>query len=324
MTERRRNAGFTLVELILVVTLCAVLGAMVASVLSRPLDNFVGQSRRAELVDRGAVALSRMQRDIHLAVPNSLRVSADGQALELLGIHSAGRYRPNRTGSDSLAFASGTASDCTASGQRCDAVQLLEPGLDPSGARWLVLYNIGAESGGVALAGSNLWAYANPGVVTPSGATFAALAGAPPPDARRITIIGRQPPHASGIRAFRRVRVVGIRPAGGGLQGPRPASIVEAWSNGRRGRGQPERSVRNVERGRVLGRAAALTWLLGGLNYHKEHHLFPLICHANYPALSKLVEGTCRDFGIPYKEHKSFWAGIASHYRWIKRMGTGD
>ena len=179
MTERRRNAGFTLVELILVVTLCAVIGAMVASVLSRPLDNFVGQSRRAELVDRGAVALSRMQRDIHLAVPNSLRVSADGQALELLGIHSAGRYRPNRTGSDSLAFASGTASDCTASGQRCDAVQLLEPGLDPSGARWLVLYNIGAESGGVALAGSNLWAYANPGVVTPSGATFAALAGAP-------------------------------------------------------------------------------------------------------------------------------------------------
>jgi linoleoyl-CoA desaturase len=67
-----------------------------------------------------------------------------------------------------------------------------------------------------------------------------------------------------------------------------------------------------------------LTWLLGGLNYHKEHHLFPLICHTNYPALSKRVEETCRDFGIPYKEHKSFWAGIASHYRWIKRMGTAD
>lgn len=179
MTERRRLRGFTLVELILVIALSALVAAMVGSVLSRPLDNFVGQSRRAELVDRGVVALSRMQRDIRLAVPNSLRVSADGQALELLNIHSAARYRPNRSGSDSLTFASGTATSCTATGQRCDAFQLLEPSLDPSGVRWLVLYNIGAESAGAALAGSNLWAYANPGVVTPSGTTFAALSGAP-------------------------------------------------------------------------------------------------------------------------------------------------
>ena len=67
-----------------------------------------------------------------------------------------------------------------------------------------------------------------------------------------------------------------------------------------------------------------LTWLLGGLNYHKEHHLFPLIFHTNYPAISKLVEETCRDFGIPYKEHKSFRAGIVAHYRWLRRMGMKD
>ncbi len=179
MIDLHRSRGFTLVELILVVVLSAIVGVMISTVLSRPLDNFVGQSRRAELVDRGAVALSRMQRDIHLAVPNSVRVSADGQALELLNIHSAGRYRPNRVGSDALAFASGTNPACTATGQQCDAFRLLDPNIDPVGARWLVLYNIGAESGGTALAGSNLWAYANPGVVTPSGASFAALAGSP-------------------------------------------------------------------------------------------------------------------------------------------------
>ncbi|SDS96452.1 PulJ/GspJ family protein [Pseudomonas oryzae] len=179
MTERRRLYGFTLVELVLVIALSAVVAVMIGSVLSHPLTSFVDQSRRAELVDRGALALSRMQRDIRLAVPNSLRVSADGQALELLNIHGAGRYRPNRSGSDALAFASGTAATCTATGQRCDAFQLLESGLDPSGARWLVLYNVGAESAGVPLAGSNLWAYANPGVVTPSGTSFTALSGAP-------------------------------------------------------------------------------------------------------------------------------------------------
>ena len=67
-----------------------------------------------------------------------------------------------------------------------------------------------------------------------------------------------------------------------------------------------------------------LTWLVGGLNYHKEHHLFPAICHINYPLISPIVEETCREFGIPYKEHKSFPAGIAAHYRWLRRMGTAD
>jgi linoleoyl-CoA desaturase len=67
-----------------------------------------------------------------------------------------------------------------------------------------------------------------------------------------------------------------------------------------------------------------LTWLLGGLNYHKEHHLFPLICHVNYPAISKVVEETCRQFGVPYKEARSFPAGIAAHYRWLRKMARED
>lgn len=67
-----------------------------------------------------------------------------------------------------------------------------------------------------------------------------------------------------------------------------------------------------------------LTWLLGGLNYHKEHHLFPLICHINYPGMSKVVEETCLQFNVPYHTHASFRAGIAAHYRWLKRMGRGD
>ena len=41
-----------------------------------------------------------------------------------------------------------------------------------------------------------------------------------------------------------------------------------------------------------------VAWLTGGLNYQVEHHLFPRICHVNYPAISKLVEETCREFEI--------------------------
>ena len=31
---------------------------------------------------------------------------------------------------------------------------------------------------------------------------------------------------------------------------------------------------------------------------------------------------TCGDFRIHYNEHPSFWAGIRSHFRWLRRMGT--
>jgi linoleoyl-CoA desaturase len=64
------------------------------------------------------------------------------------------------------------------------------------------------------------------------------------------------------------------------------------------------------------------SWLLGGLNFQIEHHLFPRICHVNYPAISKLVEETCREFGVRYSEYRSFWAGMAAHFRWLRQMGA--
>ncbi len=69
-------------------------------------------------------------------------------------------------------------------------------------------------------------------------------------------------------------------------------------------------------------RSRTAAWLLGGLNFQIEHHLFPRICHANYPAISKLVEATCREYGVRYREHTSFRAGVVSHFRWLRRMGT--
>ena len=65
-----------------------------------------------------------------------------------------------------------------------------------------------------------------------------------------------------------------------------------------------------------------LTWLLGGLNFQIEHHLFPNICHINYPAISKVVEQTCQEFDVKYSYHDSFWTGCVSHFHWLRRMGT--
>jgi linoleoyl-CoA desaturase len=68
----------------------------------------------------------------------------------------------------------------------------------------------------------------------------------------------------------------------------------------------------------------AATWLLGGLNFHLEHHLFPTICHIYYPSIAGIVRETCREFGVPYAAHNSFVKGVASHYRWLKQMGMPD
>jgi len=64
-----------------------------------------------------------------------------------------------------------------------------------------------------------------------------------------------------------------------------------------------------------------LSWFLGGLNFQIEHHLFSRICHVHYPALSKVVEQTCRDFGVRYSAHQSFWSAVGSHFRWLVTMG---
>lgn len=66
---------------------------------------------------------------------------------------------------------------------------------------------------------------------------------------------------------------------------------------------------------RVLG------WLIGGLNFQVEHHLFPRISHVHYPLVARVVEDTCREFGVTYREHRTFGAGIASHYRLLRRLG---
>ena len=64
-----------------------------------------------------------------------------------------------------------------------------------------------------------------------------------------------------------------------------------------------------------------ISWFVGGLNFQIEHHLFHKISHVHYPALSKVVEQTCKEFNIPYNQHKSIFSAIASHHRWLNAMG---
>lgn len=63
------------------------------------------------------------------------------------------------------------------------------------------------------------------------------------------------------------------------------------------------------------------TWVLGGLNFQVEHHLFPKVAHIHYPAISKIVKETCKQHNAPYIEYNSMGAAIKAHVSFLKRMG---
>ena len=62
-------------------------------------------------------------------------------------------------------------------------------------------------------------------------------------------------------------------------------------------------------------------WFIGGLNYQVEHHLFPNICHIHYPKLSKIVQQTAEEFGLPYYTKKTFVSALAEHARMLRQLG---
>ena len=89
----RGCGGFTLVELIAVMVIGAIVSTVVWRNIATPLRGFADIDRRAELVATANLAAQRIARELRLALPNSVRVNADGSALEFLSTVGVGRYR---------------------------------------------------------------------------------------------------------------------------------------------------------------------------------------------------------------------------------------
>jgi len=64
-----------------------------------------------------------------------------------------------------------------------------------------------------------------------------------------------------------------------------------------------------------------VSWLVGGLNFQIEHHLFPKISHVHYPAISKIVRSVCHEYQLEYIEYPTVSRAIVAHVRFLKQMG---
>ncbi len=140
--------GFSLIELVITMTISAILSVVVAIFITRPILAYGSMQRRAELVDAADLTLRRMSRDIQRAVPNSLRVKVDPGnsnrvAVEFVNIVEGMRYR---------GAGAGPYLDFTTSNSLFNVIgqfqfALANPTCLANACR-LVIYNTGANTGG--------------------------------------------------------------------------------------------------------------------------------------------------------------------------------
>lgn len=66
-----------------------------------------------------------------------------------------------------------------------------------------------------------------------------------------------------------------------------------------------------------------LFWFSGGLNHQIEHHLFPHICHIHYRHISKNVQSTAIEYGLPYHTQTTLGGAVYHHLKMLRGLGTG-
>ena len=86
------DRGFTLIELITVLVILAVLGAVSSQFVVDSINSYYSTIRRAELIAQGRQALERISRQVRLALPHSLRTTNGGACLEFIPISGGGSY----------------------------------------------------------------------------------------------------------------------------------------------------------------------------------------------------------------------------------------
>ena len=166
----RHTAGFSLIELIVVMVVVGILAGIVAVFIRSPMEGYMASSRRAELTDAADGALLRIARDVRTALPNSVRVvSASGTVgscsgsetcyLEYLPIEDGGRYRAQTDSAgagDTLNFADASES----------SFDVLGPTVTANSSQFLVIYNLGLDSDTDAWQGGNRRAVSSNGTVS--------------------------------------------------------------------------------------------------------------------------------------------------------------
>lgn len=147
------SRGFSLIEMIVAITLLAILSAAAAVFIRGPIMGYFEAERRADLAEAGGLVAARLTRELARAVPNSVRVTTVGTGfyLEFLPVRSEGRYRVGAPG-NVLSF-----------GVADTGFDVVGPVVQAAAGDWVVVNNYQAPTGADVWAGPTRAAYAGIG-----------------------------------------------------------------------------------------------------------------------------------------------------------------
>jgi MSHA biogenesis protein MshO len=87
-----RQRGFTLVEMVMTIVILGIIAGILTPMIKANIDGYRATQARSELMQRGRVALARLERELHDAIPNSLSILASGTAIEFVTSRRGGAY----------------------------------------------------------------------------------------------------------------------------------------------------------------------------------------------------------------------------------------
>ena len=229
----RRQRGFTLVEAVMVIVIVGVIGGMVAVFIQAPVQSYADSLERAELTDTADLALRRIARDLRLALPNSIRVTPAGDALEMLVTRTGGRYLSAEDSVDVvpvLDFVDTSNVTLTVVGQ------MPGPGQLTPGSDYLVVNNLGPD-----FPPANAYDYASPqrniakvvlvdvahNLIMLADNPFAAQLPPSPSPSQRFHIVSGPVTYYCGLEADGTTRLL-TRQSGYGIKAAQAANPVPA------------------------------------------------------------------------------------------------
>jgi len=143
MSILSKRHGFTLVELIIVIVLLGIISAVLAPVILTNIRAYSDTRSRNELVARGRLSLERLSREIHQAIPNSLRL-VTSSTIEFVTTSHGGRYVDRNDGL--ISSASCPVARRFAAGFNLTQLCLLNPAGSPAVSNLLVIGNTSPAS----------------------------------------------------------------------------------------------------------------------------------------------------------------------------------
>jgi MSHA biogenesis protein MshO len=134
--NRRTAHGFTMIEMIVAIVVTGIVAALVTMFVHNAIQTYFDVAHRADLTDTADTALRRISRELHGALPNSVR-AASPQAIEFLPTKGGGRYRAAQNCSGA----------CTGNSLSFDTAvnsfDVIGPSITLTSGDQIVIYNLG-------------------------------------------------------------------------------------------------------------------------------------------------------------------------------------